>query len=157
MRSSALSLGAALLALACGGCDHSRAPANGSSTAPAAAPAASVAQAQPPAGGASVESAPPPATVAPPTPEVAVKPAPAAPPAAPVAAPVPGSAAEVHRISVAEAKALHEQGRAVIVDVRDKGSYDSGHVAGALHIPTDALLVRMNELPRDKTIITYCA
>lgn len=157
MRSSVLSLGAAVLALACSGCDHTRAPASGSAAAPAAAPAASVAQAQPPAGGASIESAPPTATAAPTSAEVAVKPAPAVPPAAPVAAPAPGSPADVHRVSLADANALHAQGRAIIVDVRDRGSYEAGHIAGAIHIPIDALLVRMNELPHDKTIITYCA
>ena len=153
MPRSALCVGAALLALACGGTT-----ANGSPAASDAAPAASVARAQPPAGGASPESAPPPAaTAAPTTADTATKPAPQTPPAAPVAAPVPGSPDEVRRVSVTEANGLREQERAVILDVRDKGSYDANHVAGALHIPVDSLIARMDELPRDKPIITYCA
>ena len=46
---------------------------------------------------------------------------------------------------------------AVIVDVRSKQEYASGHAKGSVNIPLDALQKRMNELPKNKPIITCCA
>lgn len=60
------------------------------------------------------------------------------------------------RISPAEVRAAMEGGRAVIVDVRGESSYEAGHVRGALSIPFNEILNRLDELPRDKMIITYC-
>jgi rhodanese-related sulfurtransferase len=61
------------------------------------------------------------------------------------------------RITPAEVRAAMESGRAVIVDVRGESSYEGGHVRGALSIPSSEILSRLDELPRDKTIITYCS
>ncbi len=61
------------------------------------------------------------------------------------------------RVTPAEVRAAMESGRAVIVDVRGEGSYEAGHVRGALSIPFNEILSRLDELPRDKTIITYCS
>lgn len=46
---------------------------------------------------------------------------------------------------------------AVVVDVRTKQEYASGHVKGSLNIPLDALQKRMKELPANRPIITCCA
>ena len=70
---------------------------------------------------------------------------------------LPGDPSEVRRISLEGANALREAGTGVIVDVRDQGSYDLGHVKGALHIPLAELPQRLEELPHDKPIVTYCA
>ncbi|HEX8921495.1 MAG TPA: rhodanese-like domain-containing protein [Pyrinomonadaceae bacterium] len=63
----------------------------------------------------------------------------------------------VRRITAAEAREAVAQGKAIIVDVRSKASYDSGHIQGARWINLDVIGSRVKELPRDKMIITYCA
>lgn len=46
---------------------------------------------------------------------------------------------------------------AVVVDVRTKEEFDEEHFPGAINIPVDRILVRKNELPKDKSLILYCA
>jgi rhodanese-related sulfurtransferase len=65
-------------------------------------------------------------------------------------------AADIDRIEAQEAKALVEKGQAVVVDVRSRAAWDTGHVAGAFHVPMDELAARMAQLPKDKLVITYC-
>jgi hydroxyacylglutathione hydrolase len=45
----------------------------------------------------------------------------------------------------------------IIVDVRGKTEYDERHISGARHIPLGHLPRRMDELPRDRMLITQCA
>jgi len=71
------------------------------------------------------------------------------------AATVPGDG--VRRITAAELKALLDKGQAVVIDVRNEGSYNQGHIRGAKLIPATEILSRLSELPRDKTIVTYCS
>ncbi len=61
------------------------------------------------------------------------------------------------RISVEEAKAMVEEGHAVVVDVRRPDEWVSGHVQGAIHIPVDDVLGRIDELPKDKDLLFICA
>ena len=61
----------------------------------------------------------------------------------------------VPRITVAEAHAAFEKGKAIIIDVRDESAYRTGRIQGALWMQDVAS--RIKELPRDKTIITYCS
>ncbi len=44
----------------------------------------------------------------------------------------------------------------VILDVRSPAEYMKSMVPGAMTIPIDTLAQRLDELPRDKTIVTYC-
>ena len=46
---------------------------------------------------------------------------------------------------------------ALIIDVRTKGEFASGHKKGAINIPLDALAQKLNTLPKNKAIITCCA
>jgi phage shock protein E len=47
---------------------------------------------------------------------------------------------------------------AIILDVRSKGEYNEGHVAGSLNIPVDQLAKNLNRLAdKRKPIITCCA
>ncbi|GEM_PF-3172349 len=57
-------------------------------------------------------------------------------------------------ISPAELVALAEP--PLIIDVRGKGEYAAGHVAGAVNIPLGELRKRIGTLPTDRRIITYC-
>ena len=63
----------------------------------------------------------------------------------------------VRRITTIELRDLLSKGQAVVVDVRNEASYKAGHIRGAKLIPTNEFLSRINELPRDKTIVTYCS
>ena len=53
-------------------------------------------------------------------------------------------------------KQLTKEG-AIILDVRTKGEYNSGHIKGSVNIPLDSLSKNLNKLKKDKTIITCCA
>jgi len=46
---------------------------------------------------------------------------------------------------------------AVIVDVRSKGEFQSGHLKNAINIPLDALSSNLSKLKLDKPVITCCA
>jgi len=46
-------------------------------------------------------------------------------------------------------------GRAVLVDTRRRESWEHGHIAGALHLPTTALDGDLAGLPRDRTLVVY--
>jgi 3-mercaptopyruvate sulfurtransferase SseA len=63
----------------------------------------------------------------------------------------------VRRITTTELKDLLDKGQAVVIDVRDEASYNNGHILGAKLIPTREFIDRVNELPRDKLIVTYCS
>jgi rhodanese-related sulfurtransferase len=46
---------------------------------------------------------------------------------------------------------------ALILDVRTKGEFQSGHIKGAKNIALDTLSTKLDSLPKDKAIITCCA
>ncbi len=43
------------------------------------------------------------------------------------------------------------------LDVRNKTEYDNEHVPGAIHIPLASLIVRLDELDKDKAYAVFCA
>jgi glyoxylase-like metal-dependent hydrolase (beta-lactamase superfamily II)/rhodanese-related sulfurtransferase len=45
----------------------------------------------------------------------------------------------------------------LLLDVRNIGERDTGHIPGSKHIPLAELRRRLNEIPTDAPIITYCA
>lgn len=63
----------------------------------------------------------------------------------------------VRRMTTVDLRAAMDRGEAVAIDVRNEDSYNAGHIKGALSMPTDQLLSRLNELPRDKIIVAYCS
>lgn len=46
---------------------------------------------------------------------------------------------------------------AIIVDVRTKSEFNSGHIKGAVNIPLNDLTNQLSKLKKDKPIITCCA
>lgn len=62
-----------------------------------------------------------------------------------------------YRVNVDEAKKLLEKGDAVVVDVRQPDEYTAGHVKGALFVPVDEVISRIDELPKNKKILFICA
>ena len=63
----------------------------------------------------------------------------------------------VRRMTVVEAQDLIKKGQVFVVDVRNQASYDSGHIPGSKLIPEAEIITRMSELPKNKTILTYCS
>jgi hypothetical protein len=64
---------------------------------------------------------------------------------------------DTRRISLEETQAAIKAGNAVVVDVRDDSSFNTGHIKGAISIPLPQFEKRIGELPKGKLIITYCA
>ena len=71
--------------------------------------------------------------------------------------PAPAPPDNARRINVQQAQDLAASGQAFFVDVRNQAAYDQGHIRGAKLIPLGEVADRTGELPRDKTIITYCS
>ncbi|MGN6248585.1 MAG: rhodanese-like domain-containing protein [Ginsengibacter sp.] len=46
---------------------------------------------------------------------------------------------------------------AVIVDVRTRGEFQSGHIRGSMNIPLDSLRSNLSKIKKDKPVITCCA
>ncbi len=61
------------------------------------------------------------------------------------------------RVTIEELEAMQKDGTAIVIDVRDQASYDLGHIPGSRLIPAGEILNHINELPRDKMIVTYCS
>lgn len=60
-----------------------------------------------------------------------------------------------YEIDVVAAAAAVDAEAAVLVDTRRLASWEHGHIAGALHLPSTAIEARLDELPRDRTLIVY--
>ncbi|HYK03668.1 MAG TPA: rhodanese-like domain-containing protein [Thermoanaerobaculia bacterium] len=61
------------------------------------------------------------------------------------------------RISQADALKLYKEGKAVFIDVRSNQQFAMQHIKGAISIPGSQIVKRFSEVPRLKTVITYCA
>lgn len=59
---------------------------------------------------------------------------------------------EIDVVAAAQAVAA---GEAILVDTRRLESWEHGHIAEALHLPKAGLDARIDELPRDRTLIVY--
>jgi len=44
----------------------------------------------------------------------------------------------------------------LLIDVRSKGEYASGHIPTAINIPHTQIEKRTNEIPKDRLIVVYC-
>lgn len=49
-----------------------------------------------------------------------------------------------------------QQEKALLLDVRPRNEYEAGHISTALSVPTDELILRLKEFPKNKEIIAYC-
>ena len=62
-----------------------------------------------------------------------------------------------YRISTDEAAAMHGDDGVVFVDVRRLDEYAEGHIKGAVFMPVDDVITRVDELPGDKKLLFICA
>jgi hypothetical protein len=63
---------------------------------------------------------------------------------------------EIQRVALVDAKKAYDAGTALFLDVRDGGTYGSKHISGSINITLADLESRVNELPKDRWIITVC-
>jgi hydroxyacylglutathione hydrolase len=61
---------------------------------------------------------------------------------------------EIADIDVEALAALRDE--SFLLDVREPGEYQHGHVAGAVNIPQAELATRLDELPREQPILVIC-
>ncbi len=59
-------------------------------------------------------------------------------------------------LSVDQAASLLNNPDVVFIDVREQDEYDAGHIPGVTLIPLGSVPSRMNEIPKDKTVIAVC-
>ncbi len=60
------------------------------------------------------------------------------------------------RVERDEIRALLKHGDALLIDVRPAAEYAHGHLPEAISIPYEELAQKLDALPRDKRIVTYC-
>jgi rhodanese-related sulfurtransferase len=63
---------------------------------------------------------------------------------------------EFRLLPVPELLDLMQAGEIVLLDVRPRVEFLAGHLPGAISIPLEELEHKLDELPRDKTIVAYC-
>jgi rhodanese-related sulfurtransferase len=51
---------------------------------------------------------------------------------------------------------LYRQDDVVILDVREDFEYEAGHIPGATLVPLGQIPNRLDEIPKDKTVIAVC-
>jgi len=61
------------------------------------------------------------------------------------------------RITIVELQEKIKKKEVFIVDVRNDASFDAGHLPGAKLIPAGDILKHLDELPKNKLIVTYCS
>lgn len=63
---------------------------------------------------------------------------------------------EFETINAAELQKRLQRNEVVLIDVRPREEYAAGHLPGAISIPLTELEARLDRLPHDRTIVTYC-
>ncbi len=54
-------------------------------------------------------------------------------------------------------KEILDTGEAVLIDVREVGEYEEGHIPGAVNIPLRTLAQNLDKVPADQPVMVYCA
>ena len=60
-------------------------------------------------------------------------------------------------ISAPALRARLQHGDTVAIDVRSAKSYQTGHIPGAISMPFTSFKKRIDQAPRDKTLVIYCS
>ena len=75
----------------------------------------------------------------------------AAPPARPQ-----GDPSTVQRMAVEDLRAKLNRNEVTVIDVRDAASFNSRHIPGAINVPFASVEAMLDQIPKDKPIVTYC-
>jgi rhodanese-related sulfurtransferase len=69
-----------------------------------------------------------------------------------------GAAADPDAVSIEKARADHEAGRAILIDIREPAEHATGVAAGARLLPMRQLGARLSEIPVDpgKPVLLIC-
>jgi rhodanese-related sulfurtransferase len=59
-------------------------------------------------------------------------------------------------VSLDSFKEIMDTGEVVVIDVREAGEYEKGHVPGAINIPIRTLAQNLDKVPADKPVVVYC-
>ncbi len=51
---------------------------------------------------------------------------------------------------------INDEVSPTIIDVRAPEAYARGHLPGAVNIPKDDLMSKLDQIPTDKPVVTYC-
>jgi rhodanese-related sulfurtransferase len=63
---------------------------------------------------------------------------------------------EFEKVTIDELRDRLRAGKAVLIDARPDVEYQAGHLPQAISIPLDELDRRLDELPRNRTLVVYC-
>ncbi len=66
-------------------------------------------------------------------------------------------AAPYKNIPSSQAKALLDKGGVFLLDVRTPDEFRQAHLKGAVLIPIDQVERRLGEIPKNRTVLVYCA
>jgi hypothetical protein len=72
-------------------------------------------------------------------------------------APAPPPSDGVRRVTINELQDLLASNGAIVIDVRNQAAYDAAHIRGAKLIPEGEVVNHLDELPRNKLVVTYCS
>ena len=63
----------------------------------------------------------------------------------------------MRRVTTVELRDALASGEAIVIDVRSEAAFKEGHIKGARFIPFSEIAGKIDELPKDKLIVTYCS
>jgi rhodanese-related sulfurtransferase/DNA-binding transcriptional ArsR family regulator len=63
---------------------------------------------------------------------------------------------DLDELSAKELAQRVQRGSVVLLDVRPAEEFETAHIAGAISIPHDELVKRLDELPKNKPVVAYC-
>ena len=75
---------------------------------------------------------------------------------APVAPQPQGDRNSVQRMAVEDLRAKLNRNEVTVVDVRDAASFNARHIPGAINVPFASVEAMLDQIPKDKPIVTYC-
>lgn len=59
-------------------------------------------------------------------------------------------------ITAKSLKTIMKDTDVMLIDVREPDEFEASHIEGSINMPLDLLGFRLNEIPKDKHIITIC-
>lgn len=59
-------------------------------------------------------------------------------------------------VSLDELNDFSQNNNVLLLDVRPSFEYEFGHITGAMSMPMDEMMEKLNQIPTDKEIIAYC-